>query len=155
MKPLSSSIKELRVEYDMTQADMAKVLGVGRTTYVGYENGTIVPPYDKIVKIADHFGVSIDYLTGKSDFKTMKEAVSTWKHFDEMYDPLNTRDKNDIAKNMNEILHRLLHEQSALTFNGEVMDEQTKELLIAALENSLTIGKIRSKQKYTPNRYKH
>lgn len=49
---------------------MAKVLDIDRTTYGKYETGDSSPHYEKLVELADFFGVSVDYLVGKTDSKT-------------------------------------------------------------------------------------
>lgn len=46
---------------------MADKIGVARVTYTAYENGTKMPPFDTINKIAELFGVTTDYLMGRSD----------------------------------------------------------------------------------------
>lgn len=59
---LGDRIKELREDFNMTQDDLAKKLNVTRTTISSYENNSIIPPLDKLIKIADTFNVSLDYL---------------------------------------------------------------------------------------------
>lgn len=58
-------LKELRKQKGMRQADVAQKLGVGRTTYVKYENGDNEPSFEMLNKLSDLFGVSIDYLLGR------------------------------------------------------------------------------------------
>ncbi|MEK4233251.1 helix-turn-helix transcriptional regulator [Anoxybacillus sp. FSL W8-0703] len=59
-------LQELRNEMKLRQEDVAKKIGVGRTTYAMYEQGKREPDYETLLKIANFFGVSIDYLlTGK------------------------------------------------------------------------------------------
>ena len=50
-----------------TQAEIAKLLGVGRTTYTKYESGDIQMTEETIRRIADIFSVSVDYLMGRID----------------------------------------------------------------------------------------
>lgn len=53
-----------------TQTYVANQLGVARTTYTAYENDTKQPPIDTVLKIANLFSVSTDFLLGKvSDHK--------------------------------------------------------------------------------------
>lgn len=59
-------LKELRKEKGLRQRDVADFLGVDRTTYVKYETGANEPDIDVIKKLADFFGVSTDYLLGKT-----------------------------------------------------------------------------------------
>ena len=60
-------IRELREEKGITQAKLAEIFGVGRTTITMYEKGTIVPPADILRKLADYFNVSVDYLLGREE----------------------------------------------------------------------------------------
>ena len=58
-------LRELRKQKGMRQADVAQKLGVGRTTYVKYENGDNEPSFEMLNKLSDLFGVSTDYLLGR------------------------------------------------------------------------------------------
>ena len=62
-------LKELRKEKGMTQDEVAHALGVGRTTYQGYETGKIVPPADRMFRIADLFAVPIEWLIGGTEYR--------------------------------------------------------------------------------------
>lgn len=73
MGVLSVRIKELRKQKKLTQEEIATRLGVGRTTYLGYENGKIGIPAKRLEELADLFGVSIDYISGKIEHKTVYE----------------------------------------------------------------------------------
>ncbi len=57
----------LREERGWKQSDMARQLWVGQSTYSGYETGKIQVPVDTLLKLADIYGVSIDYLLGRTD----------------------------------------------------------------------------------------
>lgn len=58
-------LTELRKQRGLTQSDIAKVLGIARTTYSSYEQGRRSPDVDIQNKIADYFNVSLDYLHGR------------------------------------------------------------------------------------------
>ena len=62
-------LAKLRKELDLTQEDLAKKIGYTRTAISAWEIGRNEPSYSDIVKIADFFNVSLDYLLGKSDVK--------------------------------------------------------------------------------------
>ena len=64
---LAKRLKELRKESKRTQDNVASVIGIGRTTYSEYERGGIAPPADKIFRLAELFGVPVDYLAGMDD----------------------------------------------------------------------------------------
>lgn len=58
-------LKELRKERGLLQRDVAAYLGVDRTTYLKYENGTNEPDIEIIKKLSSFFGVSADYILGR------------------------------------------------------------------------------------------
>lgn len=60
-------IRELRVQRNLTQTELASILGVSKSVVSSYENGVHLPPYDILVRISSLFGVSCDYLLGVSD----------------------------------------------------------------------------------------
>lgn len=54
--------KELRKNQKQTQEQIAKMLNVAESTYRGYENNTSEPTIATLCKLADYYGVSLDYL---------------------------------------------------------------------------------------------
>ena len=67
---------------------------------------------------------------------------------------LSARDERDISRRLEKTLDDLENQQDALMFDGAPMDDQTRELLKASLENSIRIAKINAK-KFTPKKYLH
>ena len=63
---LGRKIYILRREAGLTQEELAKIVGTGRTTINGYEKDIISPPPEKLVKMADYFHVTVDYILGRS-----------------------------------------------------------------------------------------
>lgn len=64
-------LKRLRDETGVTQQELADYLKVGRPTIAGYETKNKQPDYEKLVKIADFFNVSIDYLLGRTSYRSL------------------------------------------------------------------------------------
>ena len=60
-------LKALRQERSVLQKDVAIALGVSRQVYNNYELGKREPDFKTVTTLADYFGVSVDYLLGKSD----------------------------------------------------------------------------------------
>ena len=60
-------IRELRKDQGETQVQVANALGIAESQYQTYERGSNLPRVEYLWKLADHFGVSIDYLVGRSD----------------------------------------------------------------------------------------
>jgi repressor LexA len=64
---LGKRIKLLRIEKGLTQADLAQILFSTKTTISNYETGYSTPDLDTLLKIADYFNVTMDYLLGRVD----------------------------------------------------------------------------------------
>ena len=60
------NIRSLREDHDFRQCDLASVLHVSQNTYSQYENGVIELTAERLVKLADFYNVSIDYLLGRT-----------------------------------------------------------------------------------------
>ncbi|WP_243156829.1 helix-turn-helix domain-containing protein [Clostridium beijerinckii] len=69
-------LKELRENQSMTQNDLAELLNVSRQSVGGYENNTTEPPTDIVVKIADIFNVTCDFLLGRTNEKYSLNLLS-------------------------------------------------------------------------------
>ena len=61
---LSNILKELRATKDMTQADLAKLLGITQQAVAKWERGKAEPDYDTLKKLSEYFHVTTDYLLG-------------------------------------------------------------------------------------------
>lgn len=79
---ISNRLKLLRTKRNITQAHFAKILGVARTTYAMYEQGQREPDFKTLIKIADYFDVTLDYLLGREEKKTepIKESLFPFDH---------------------------------------------------------------------------
>ena len=96
--------------------------------------GKSTPNATKIKLISDYFNVSVDYLmNGKASAES----------------ELSTRNERDIQKALKETLEQL-DSQDGLMFDGEALDDNTKELLKISLENTIRTAKIAAKKKFTP-----
>lgn len=60
-----NKIRELRSERKVMQSDLANALGVAASTLSGYETGKTQADIETYCKIADYFGVSLDYLSAE------------------------------------------------------------------------------------------
>lgn len=69
-------LKMLRSARGVLQKDIAALLGIDRTTYVKYEKGVSEPSIETLLKLADYFGVSVDFLLGREDEDTKKEIAA-------------------------------------------------------------------------------
>ncbi len=63
---IGNKIRELRKEKGLNMRQMAVQLGLPYTTYINYEKNIHEPPNELTVRLAKHFGVSVDYLMGNA-----------------------------------------------------------------------------------------
>lgn len=70
----SQRLKELRKKHKITQESLAKMIGVERSSIGKYESSTTIPSNETLIKIANYFNVSIDYLLGNSPEEKQKPA---------------------------------------------------------------------------------
>lgn len=71
MTSFGSQLKKLRKANQATQKDLAQKLGLAQTTIANYENGSRFPNQEILVKLANHFDVSLDYLV-KNEIKELE-----------------------------------------------------------------------------------
>ncbi len=126
----------------ITAYRVSKDTGITQTLLSNWKTGKSVPNLQNLKKIADYFGVTVDYL--------MTGEESELKEFSPQ---LTAKDEKDISKKVDDILSQL-STGDALMFDGEPMDEETKELLRVSLENGVRIAKISAKKKFTPKKYR-
>ena len=62
-------MRALREDNDLTQKDIADMLGVAQTTYSQYELAKRPMPIDYLVALCDYYKVSADYMLGRTDKK--------------------------------------------------------------------------------------
>lgn len=62
-------IRDLREDKDLKQKEVAEYLQIHQTTYSDYELGKLNVPVAVLHKLADFYGVSVDYLIGRTNVK--------------------------------------------------------------------------------------
>ena len=124
----------------ISQYKLSKDLNIPPTTYGTWVQKDRAPRVDRLNKRADYFNVSVDYLMNGD---TKKE----WKP------ELTEKDERDLKTKLNDILNSL-DSDTGLMFDGEPLDEETRELFTASLEHALRTAKIAAKKKYTPKKYR-
>lgn len=67
MSVLSERLKQLRIDKSVTQKCIANHLGITEVSMQRFEYGTSRPKLDNLIVLADYFGVSLDYLVGRTD----------------------------------------------------------------------------------------
>ena len=67
-------IRDLREDADLTQQQVASVLGTSQTMYARYERGANEMPVRHLIRLAKYYGVTMDYLCGLSDYKFCNQS---------------------------------------------------------------------------------
>ena len=67
MEIYQKRIRDLREDADKTQAEVAAALGTSQTMYARYERGANELPIRHLIRLAQYYGVSSDYILGLSD----------------------------------------------------------------------------------------
>lgn len=134
---LYNKVKELCRNNNITQKQLADIIGINQNTIKTWEHK--LPNSDTLLKIADYFGVTTDYLLGRSSNKL-----------------LSRKNERDIQKSLEQIYNGLDDSLSLAYLNngGVELSENDAELLKSALEFTITQAKIIAKDKYTRKDYK-
>lgn len=130
-------------KYGVTAYRVSKETGISTATLTDWKKGRSTPKQDKLQKIADYFGVSIEYLmTGKENVSAKELSLST-------------KDERDIKKKLDSIMDDIKNQEDGpLYFNGEEIDDMSLSLLENALESAMKQLKIINKEKYNPRKGK-
>ena len=60
-------LRDMREDKDLKQRELAEMLNVSQTTYSRYESGELAIPSAALIKLADFYNVSVDYILGRTD----------------------------------------------------------------------------------------
>ena len=64
---LNENIKRLRMARGLNQVEFARVMGVSKQCVSNWENDNIMPSIEMLIKIADFFNVTTDYILGRNE----------------------------------------------------------------------------------------
>lgn len=128
-------------KYGVTAYRVSKETGVTTATLTSWKQGKYTPKREKLQKIADYFGVTVEYFTGEEKNDDLHE--------------LTAKDERDIAKDMESIRNKLLNgSDGPLSYDGEPVPEEDAELLLGQIELMMRRLKPINKEKYNPNKNK-
>src|SRR5690625_1361318 len=123
-KMFDKNLKFLREKFSMEQIELAHKLGRKSSSSISeWEKGKYTPNFKTLSEIADIFNVDLDDLMNQDLSKT------------------NQSKQEDISKTLDSILDQLSSKNLALMFDGEELDDETRELLISSLKNSYEMAK--------------
>jgi transcriptional regulator with XRE-family HTH domain len=159
---IGDNIKKLRKFHDLSQKDLALIVGVSDKAVSTWESGTKEPRMGAIQKIADHFGLQKSNIiedNGLDSIYKIHDNGKTNKTFQDKHISslplLNSRDERSIKKKLESVLNDLMPDNALAYYDGdEPMSDEDKELLRISLENTMRLAKQMAKQKYTPKKFK-
>lgn len=131
--------EQLLQKYGVSAYKVAKETGVTQSTLSDWKRGRSTPKSENMKKLADYFGVSIDYLmTGKEE--TEKEP---------QLKPKDEKDIKNILANTEQLL-----KQDGLMFDGNPASPEAIDSILSAMQIGMEMAKKKNKEKYTPKKYK-
>lgn len=131
--------EKLLLKNNVTAYKVAKDTGLTTATLTNWKKGRYTPKQDKLQKIADYFGVSLEYLTTGEE----KEWQPT----------ITEKEEKDLDKKVENLLNAV-DSDTGLMLDGEIMDDETREIFAMNLKNALRTTKLAAKAKYTPKKYR-
>lgn len=144
MDTLGSRLKKLRDDKELTLEYVANKIGTTKVSIGRYEKDLREPKGEMLNLLANFYDVSVDYLLGRTDISTPPS--------DETWNPVLTeKDHKNLDKMMEDFQEGL---DGTVMLDGEILDEETKELFLQSVRNALEFAKLNNKVKYTPKKYR-
>ncbi|MGB9826072.1 MAG: helix-turn-helix domain-containing protein [Desulfofundulus sp.] len=138
----SERLKEARKKKNLLQKELATLLGVSRTTVTSWENGTRVPEFETLRRIADVLEVSVDYLLGRTDDPSPKPLEQKTEKEDPLTDLLKRFEKrNPDTLTVEEALDLILRSDHVM-FNGKPIGKMDEDILLDIRDTVVAVLKI-------------
>lgn len=136
--------EQLLLKHGITAYRVAKETGITTATLTNWKQGKYTPKQDKLQKIADYFGVTVDYLmTGKEE--ELKERAPE----------LTAKDERDIKRELESLRDKLANKElGPAAFDGKDIPDEDAELFLGQVELMLRRLKVKNKEKYNPHKNK-
>lgn len=134
-KLVFSLLKEQR----KTKSAMADILGISRSAISQWEKNGTDPTLEQCVALAQFFNVPLS--------RIYPDAQNEWQP------KLTKKDERDI-KNAIEAIKNQLSTGTGLMYDGEPLDEESQEAILAAIEVAERTAILEAKKRYTPKKYR-
>lgn len=132
---IGEKIKAARIAAHMTQADLAKILGVAYQNIGQWESGKRNPKLDTIIKIACALGIRYDDLVGLETFDTGAEFDARWK---------------ELTKDANGESMKIIHTTDPRKFIDFALDQMNEEGKIKVAERAAEVLEVPKYRKDAP-----
>lgn len=131
--------EQLLQKNGVTPYKVAKEAGVTQTALSNWKSGRSTPTTKTLQKIADYFGVTIDYLMNGEDDAEKKLQLK----------PRDEKDIKEILSSTEQLL-----KQDGLMFDGQPASPEAIDSILSAMQIGMEMAKKKNKEKYTPKKYK-
>ena len=102
MSDFAQRLRDLRKENNISQKKLSNYLNFGYTAIANYESGRNQPSLDTVKKIAQYFGVTVDYLIGASDYpRSAKDITEKEAELLEVFRKINDEERDALLKIVN------------------------------------------------------
>ncbi len=99
-------LKDLKEDADLTQKEVADLIGVSMNHYGKYERGETDIPLEKAIILAKYYDVSLDYLAGLTNIKKIEVDKTQFAKFTKMFAQLTKANRIRIEERMSEMLEK-------------------------------------------------
>lgn len=130
---------KLLEEKGLRAADVTRATGIKSPVFSEWKKGKSKPNTEKMIKIANFLGVSVEYLTTGKDTQIREATLK----------PKDEKDIKDILSNTEQLL-----KQEGLMFDGDPASPEAIESILSAMQIGMEMAKKKNKEKYTPKKYK-
>lgn len=128
---------EIRDRFNYKDADVAKGANITKSTFSDWKAGRYVPKQEKLQKIADFLGISVEYLQTGEENTELKLTIR------------DTKEINSMMAQMEQLL-----KQDGLMFDGDPASPEAIDSILSAMKIGMEMAKKKNKEKYTPKKYK-
>ena len=125
MSTFGDRLKSLRLNEDLTQEELGKIIGKSKNNVSQYETNKRQTDDETKLLLAKHFDVSVDYLLGNIDEPTPPSIIS--------------KDNGEVANDLNILLEKLNNEED-LMYNGEPVSDTMRDVLRSTLKHSMELA---------------
>ncbi|EIW20753.1 MULTISPECIES: helix-turn-helix domain-containing protein [Pelosinus] len=143
---VGDNLRNIMMENKIPAKELAGKLGISPTHLSYVINNKRNPSLELMENIANILGVTMSELLKDNDGEGLKEKLPQ--------SSLLPKEERDIARDLEKMLSNLENQEAMSFYDGEPLDEESKELLRISLENSMRLAKQMAKKKFTPNKYK-
>lgn len=93
---VSKRMKMLREARKLTQKEVAEALGMPKSTYAHYEDGSNEPKISVLVKLALYYEISVDWLIGNDAQNKASPPENKWEALEQLLDKLSLEEVNEV-----------------------------------------------------------